>query len=536
MGDRQVSLYSYIMFMKLPTSTLRLILILGLSIFYSCEGQKNTTTASKNEDSKTPNIIIIYADDLGYGDIGSYGGVDMPSPNMDKLAEGGMRFTQGYASSATCSPSRFALLTGIYPWRNERAKILSGTAPLLIDPNQITLPKMLGEEGYHTGIVGKWHLGLGNGKVDWNEKIGPGPNEVGFDYAYIMAATQDRVPTVYIENGEVVGLEADDPISVSYKENFEGEPTGKENPELLKMKWHHGHNSSIVNEIPRIGFMKGGDKAKWVDENMADTFLVRAQNYIRSHKDDPFFLLYTLQQPHVPRTPHSRFVGKSGMGPRGDVIVEADWCIGELIKTLEEEKLLENTLIILSSDNGPVLNDGYYDDAVEKLGEHKPWGPLRGGKYSLFEAGTRVPFITYWKGKIEAGTSDAMISQIDLFSSIAAMVGSDQRTHDSQELLQALLGKSQEGREELILEATTRTAYRKGNWAYIPPYKGPAVNKFVNIELGNSQEEQLYDLSQDIGQQNNLASSHPDKLQEMKAGFEKIRGKGFGKTEQLELK
>jgi len=156
------------------------------------------------------------------------------------------------------------------------------------------------------------------------------------------------------------------------------------------MKWHHGHNSSIVNGIPRIGYMKGGEKAKWVDEDMADNFLAKAQDYIKTHKQSPFFLYYAMQQPHVPRTPHSRFVGKSGMGPRGDVIVEADWNIGQLIQTLETEGILENTLIVFSSDNGPVLNDGYYDDAVEKLGNHKPSGNLRGGKYSLFEAGTRV--------------------------------------------------------------------------------------------------------------------------------------------------
>ncbi|MBI9063623.1 MAG: sulfatase-like hydrolase/transferase [Marinilabiliaceae bacterium] len=216
------------------------------------------------------------------------------------------------------------------------------------------MPKKLKEKGYHTGIVGKWHLGLGDGQVDWNTSVKPGPNEVGFDYSYIMAATQDRVPTVYIENGEVVGLDQKDPIQVNYQQNYEGQPTGKKNPELLKMKWHHGHNNTIINGIPRIGYMKGGKAAQWTDENMADTFLVRAQQYVMQHKDEPFFLYYAMQQPHVPRTPHPRFAGASGMGPRGDVIVEADWCIGEFIKTLEEENLLENTLIIFSSDNGPV--------------------------------------------------------------------------------------------------------------------------------------------------------------------------------------
>lgn len=501
-----------------------------------CSSNQQASNTTSSDSQAPPNIIIIYADDLGYGDVGAYGATEMPTPNIDRLAEGGVRFTNGYASSATCSPSRFALLTGIYPWRNERAKILSGTAPLLIDPAQMTLPKMLREKGYHTGIVGKWHLGLGNGNVDWNQTISPGPNEVGFDYSYIMAATQDRVPTVYIENGDVVRLDPSDPIEVSYKENFPGEPTGKDNPEMLKMKWHHGHNSSIVNGIPRIGFMKGGDAAKWVDEDMADTFLVRAQRYIVEHKAEPFFLYYALQQPHVPRTPHSRFVGTSGMGPRGDVIVEADWCIGQLLATLEEEGLMDNTLIILSSDNGPVLNDGYYDDAVEKLGNHTPAGPLRGGKYSLFEAGTRVPFISYWEGKIKPGTSDALISQLDLFSSIASLVGSETRTGDSQELSDVLLGNSQNGREELVLEATTRTALRKGNWVMIPPYNGPAKNKNVNIELGNAKEFQLYNLASDIGEQNNLAESEKEKLAEMLADFKRIRGDGYQEIEKLELK
>ena len=509
-------------------------ILLGLNILLFIA---NCKSPEKQESPGTfPNIVIIYLDDLGYGDVGAYGSIYLKTPNIDKLAKGGVRFTDGYASSATCSPSRYALLTGTYPWRNEKARILSGTAPLLIDTAQMTIPKMLKERGYKTGIVGKWHLGLGDGNVDWNEHISPGPNEVGFDYSYIMAATQDRVPTVYIENGYVVGRDPEDPIAVNYEKNFPGEPTGKDNPEMLKMKWHHGHNSSIVNGIPRIGYMKGGDKAKWIDEDMADVFLAKARKYVQEHKDNPFFLYYALQQPHVPRTPHERFVGSSGMGPRGDVIVEADWCIGELVKTLEEEGLIENTMIILSSDNGPVLNDGYYDDAVEKLGDHKPWGPLRGGKYSLFEAGTRVPFITYWKGTILPASSNALVSQIDIFASLADLVGSQMVTPDSKQLLDVFLGKSQKGREDLVLEATTRTALRKGNWVMIPPYNGPAVAEHVNIELGNSEEYQLYDLRNDIGEQNNLAESNPDILKEMIDLFTDIRGGVPDNIEQLELK
>ncbi|MCG9972565.1 arylsulfatase [Gramella sp. YB25] len=483
-----------------------------------------------------PNVIIVYMDDLGYGDLSSYGANTIQTPNFDKIVNGGVKFTNGYATSATCSPSRYALLTGRYPWRNENAKILPGTAPMLIDTNQITLPKVLKKAGYYTGIIGKWHLGLADGNIDWNQQISPGPNEVGFDYSYIMAATQDRVPTVYIKNGTVENLEQDDPIMVNYDENFEGEPTGLDNPELVEMKWHHGHNNSIVNGIPRIGYMKGGEKAKWDDKDMAYTFLEEVKSFIGRNKEKPFFLYYAMQQPHVPRTPAPEFVGKSGMGPRGDVILEADWCVGELLKTLKEQELLENTLIVFTSDNGPVLNDGYYDDAVEKLGDHDPAGGLRGGKYSLYEAGTRVPFATYWKGRIEPTTNNAIVSQVDLLSSISHLVGINLQSEDSQNLKNVLLGESSQGRESVILEATGRTALRSGDYILIPPYKGAAVSQHVNIELGNSMDYQLYNIKSDPGQSENLVESQPEKLEEMIAQFKEIRGEINSEAEPLELK
>ena len=308
---------------------------------------------------------------------------------------------------------------------------------------------------------------------------------------------------------------------------MDGQPTGAKNPELLTMKWHHGHNQSIVNGIPRIGFMTGGKSAKWKDVDMADHFLAKAKSYVKAHKDEPFFLYYAMQQPHVPRTPHPRFVGKSGMGPRGDVIYEADWCIGEFMNTLEQEGLLENTLILFSSDNGPVLNDGYYDDAVEKLGNHTPTGGLRGGKYSLYEAGTHVPFFAYWKGTIKPKVSDALVCQVDIISSLAALVGSKQKGEDSEVLLDAFLGKTDQGRENLVIEAGKRTALIKGDWVMIPPYKGARKNREVNIELGNSENHQLFNLSKDAGEQHNLAKSNPKKLEEMVKEFEKIRGKKY---------
>jgi arylsulfatase A-like enzyme len=513
-----------------------LVWLLGLWVTFplaSCSQKP----AEKQQPEKKPNILFIYLDDLGYGDVSAYGVGTIQTPNMDRLANGGLRFTNGYASSATCTPSRYALLTGTYPWRNQDAKILPGTAPLIIDTAQMTIPKMLKAQGYETAVIGKWHLGLGNGFVDWNQEIAPNPNHVGFDHSHILAATQDRVPTVYIENGRVVNLDPKDPIQVDYDKNFDGEPTAISNPELLTMKWHHGHNNSIVNGIPRIGYMKGGDSAKWSDVDMADHFLEKGKAYIheKAKSDQPFFLFFPMQQPHVPRTPHPRFEGKSGMGPRGDVILEADWVIGEMLKTLEEEGVLENTLIIFSSDNGPVLNDGYYDDAVEKLGDHTPAGPLRGGKYSLYEAGTRVPFVTYWKGIIQPGISDVLVTQIDLLASLAALVGSEETGPDSQNLLDVFMGKSQKGRDSFVLEAYTKTALRAGDWVMIPPYPGPAVEKNVNIEMGNSPDYQLYNLKEDPGQKTNLAQSNPEKLEEMKKKYQEIRGDN-SKIEQVELK
>ena len=476
---------------------------------------------TRMHNQSQPNIVIIYLDDLGYGDLSCYGATALSTPNIDKLMGEGIRFTNGYASSATCTPSRYALLTGTYPWKNSGAKILPGDAPLIIDTTQMTLPKMLKQHGYTTAVVGKWHLGLGSGNVDWNKQISPNPNDVGFDYSYILAATQDRVPTVYVRNGMVKGVQPNDPLLVSYKQNFEGEPTALTHPEMLTMKWHHGHNNSIVNGVPRIGYMKGGRNAVWTDTSMASEFLGEAKKFVASAKGGPFFLYYAMQQPHVPRIPGPAFAGKSGLGPRGDVILEADWCVGQFMKTLEEQGLLDNTLIFFSSDNGPVLNDGYYDDAVEKNGSHKPAGVLRGGKYSLFEAGTRVPFSATWLGKIKPGTSDAIVCQMDLLNSVAALVDRPLSGFDSQNLLDALMGKSATGRTSLVLEASGKLALRKDDWIYIPPYEGPAVLKEVNIELGISSLPQLYNLKTDPAQQKNVAADNGKILEEMKSVFAK---------------
>lgn len=484
-----------------------------------------------------PNIIVILADDLGYGDVSAQGSTTIHTPNLDRLANEGIRFTNGYATSATSTPSRYALMTGMYPWKNEDAKILPGDAPLIIGESQYTLPKMMQEAGYVTAAIGKWHLGMGTGNVNWNETVRPNANDIGFNYSNLIAATNDRVPTVYVENGNVVGLDPKDPIYISYEKNFEGEPTAISHPEMLKMHWAHGHNQSIHNGIPRIGYQKGGKSALWVDEDMADYFTDIVKRFITENKKKPFFLYFGLHQPHVPRTPHGRFVGSSGMGPRGDAIIEADWSVGEIIAHLEKEGLLENTLVVFTSDNGPVLNDGYKDQAVELLGNHKPAGLLRGGKYSLFEAGTRVPFFVYWKGKIHPKVSDALVSQLDLMASIADLIKRPLKgAYDSENLLPVFMGKSDEGRKELILEANGKLAYRAGDWAFIPPYSGPARNLTGN-ELGNLPEGGLYNLKSDIGQQTNVADSNKERFETMQNRFIEItRGYYNPQVEEIELK
>ena len=482
-----------------------------------------------------PNIILIYTDDLGYGDLSCYGAIKLTTPNLDKLAQQGIRFTHAHSTSATCTPSRYALMTGQYPWRKEGTNILPGDALLIIPENTFTLPRMMQKAGYKTAIVGKWHLGLGNTlEKDWNSEIKPSPNEVGFDYSFIFPATADRVPTVFVENHKVIGLDISDPIHVDYKQKTGTEPTGKENPELLKMKASHGHDNTIVNGIGRIGFMSGGKTTRWTDEEVPYTFLLKAKQFIEENLPDrqagtrkPFFLYYPMTEPHVPRMPATMFKGKSGLGARGDVILQLDWVVGEIMKHLKLLGIEKNTILIFTSDNGPVLDDGYHDEAVEKLNGHTPAGVLRGGKYSIFEGGNRVPFIVSWPRMIKPGVSDAMISQIDLFASFAKLTKQQIKkgnAPDSYDVLGALMGRSKEGRD-LLIEHANGLAIVQNNWKYIEPNNGRAYNPATATELGNSPDPQLYDLRNDPGEKNNLAPRYPEKIKALAALLNKAKEK-----------
>jgi arylsulfatase A-like enzyme len=384
-----------------------------------------SASATETNLTGTPNIVYIYGDDIGYGDFSCYGATSVQTPSVDRLAKEGLRFTCAYCSSATCTPSRYSLLTGEYAFRQKGTGVLPGDAALIIKPGRATLPSILKKAGYATAVVGKWHLGLGEygSKADWNGEVKPGPLEVGFDYAFIMAATGDRVPCVYIENHRVVGLMAEDPMFVNYNEAYPGEETGVSIRDKLKLDWSHGHNNAVVNGIGRIGFMKGGQSALWKDEDMAEQFTQHAVEFIKRSQDKPFFLYFATHDIHVPRVPNRRFVGQTSMGPRGDAIVEFDACVNVILDLLDQLKLTDRTLVILSSDNGPTLDDGYKDGANEKVGSHRPAGPLRAGKYSLFEGGTRIPFIVRWPGHVQPGVSDALVDQVDLAASLAALTG-----------------------------------------------------------------------------------------------------------------
>jgi len=475
---------------------------------------------SSNLNVSRPNVIYIYADDLGYGDLSCYGATKIHTPNVDKIAAAGIRFTNGHCTSATCTPSRYALMTGEYPWRKKGTGILPGDAALIIPTDRTTLPNMFKKAGYKTGIVGKWHLGLGNAVAkDWNGEVKPGPNEVGFDYSFIFPATADRVPTVFLENHHIVALDPNDPIAVDYTKKIGNDPTGKEHPELLKLKSSpgQGHDGTIVNGIGRIGYMSGGKLARWVDEEVSSTFLAKAEGFIEENQHKPFFLYFAMTEPHVPRMPATRFKGTSGLGLRGDVILQMDWTVGELMKELKYLGIEKNTIVIFTSDNGPVLDDGYEDEAVAKLNGHTPTGPMRGGKYSALEGGTRIPLIIRWPGTIKPKVSDALVSQMDILASFSAFLKQSipaGDATDSENLMDVLLGKSDKGRSVYVEQGGALSVVKDG-WKYITPNNGVAVNKLVNIETGNSTEPQLYNLNNDIGEKHNLAAQYPEKVKEL---------------------
>lgn len=474
------------------------------------------TLTSSVAAAEKPNIIVIMADDLGYGDVSCYGATALQTPNIDRLAKEGQRFTSGYCSASTCTPTRFSLLTGTYAFRQKGTGIAPPNGPAIIQPGTVTLPSLLQQAGYKTAVIGKWHLGLGGPKgPDWNGKLSPGPLEIGFDHCFLLPTTNDRVPQVYVQDHRVLNLDPNDPLWVGNNKPAEDHPTGITHRDTLKLDWDYGHNGTIHNGISRIGFYSGGQQARFRDEDLADKWVEQSVHWIESHQKEPFFLFFASHDLHVPRMPHERFQGKTSLGFRGDCIVQLDWCVGELLKTLDRLKLAENTLVIFCSDNGPVLNDGYKDGAVEKLGTHQPAGPFRGGKYSVQEGGTRTPFIARWISKIPAGESTEVVCTVDLAASLAALVDAsvpENACLDSFNVLDALLGKPDaKGREHLIQQDNGQSGnlgFRVGQWKLQQhPVKSQNNPPRYTYEL--------FDLSQDPGEKTNIAAQHPEIVKQL---------------------
>lgn len=490
--------------------------------------------ARAGQAARKPNVILVYADDVGYGDVGAYGAKLIPTPNIDRMAAEGLRFTDAHCAAATCTPSRYSLLTGEMAFRKKGTGVLPGDAEMIIGLDRFTLADVFQQAGYKTGVVGKWHLGLGAGDVDWNGTVTPGPRQIGFDYAFLLPATNDRVPCVYVENDRVVNWDPDDPITVSYgtpvDESVPGTiyPDGQVNPEAMTYyPSSHGHNNSVINGIGRIGYMKGGKQALWDDESMADVLVTKARAFIEAHRDELFFLYFASQDVHVPRTPHPRFHGESELTYRGDAMVQLDWAAGEILETIKALGLDEDTIVIFSSDNGPVYDDGYVDgttvhtSTAEVDRGHDASGVYRGGKYHIYEGGTRIPLIVRWPGHIKPGVSDALVTQVDFLASFARMVGQqvpEGAAPDSRDCLDTLLGKDAEG-SEIILEQARGLAIRRGPWKYLEPH---ALRK-----KGKTTAAELYNTETDIGEQNNIIEEHPDVAKELAALLDTYRNQGL---------
>ena len=511
-----------------------------LLIVTSC-GESKTKEANTEKSEKTPNVIIIYADDLGYGDLSIQGATKVQTPNIDKLARQGRRFTDAHSVSAVCTPSRYALLTGEYPIRADSWGPLRTNTALLIDTTKVTLGKVFQEKGYKTACLGKWHLGFGEESNDWQVPLSPGPNDIGFDYYWGVPLVNSNGPYVYVENESIDGYDSNDPL-VFLGRNYQGSLKPSPTPTFPKEASRKAPNNFA-------GALKA--HLKYDDEKTGEYMAEKADNFITENKENPFFLYFSPTNIHHPLTPAPRFKGTSQAGLYGDFIHELDWIVGEIIESLEKNGLTENTMIIFTSDNGAMLNIGGRI-AMEK--GHKINGDLLGFKFGVWEGGQRVPFIVKWPGKVPAGTvSDQLISNVDMLATCAALVGQENevsmKEKDSKNVLSTFLGAPGQVRHELLIAPAGKTnlSLREDNWMYIPAhgsggftgskpedhawggYPAAAFAKSKNSDMKNGKlkEEappaQLYDLKADINQTNNVYDEHPKIVERMSKRLEELR-------------
>lgn len=502
-------------------------------------------SASSALAKSKPNVVLIFADDLGYGDLGCYGATKLKTPNIDKLAAEGRRFTDAHSSSAVCTPSRYGLLTGEYPFRGANGRGLWGPAPphspLLIPTDTLTIADLFKKSGYDTAVFGKWHLGFGEGRNEWKEPLRPGPQDLGFDYYFGMPVVNSAPPYVYVENDRIFGSDPNDPIFFAGRNKKDVTPITPIKP----------------REAQRSGNVYGGAKkahALFIDYEVGTKLTEKATTWIKDRKGKPFFCYFSTTNVHHPFTPAKRFQGTSESGVYGDFVHELDWIVGEVCKSLEESGVADNTLIIFTSDNGGMFNLGGREAA--KAG-HKINGDLLGSKFGIWEGGHRVPFIAWWPGKIEAGSvSNQLTISVDLMATFAALIGQKlENPKDSINMLPALTGNPKKPlRTEMFITPNKQShmAYRKGKWMYIPAkndggfrgsnpgehaWGGPAVTNLVhtpNSDIENGQLKpdaapaQLYDLETDVNQTNNLYHEHPEIVKEMAAVLAKFAPKNSG--------
>jgi arylsulfatase A-like enzyme len=456
-----------------------------------------TTSLASAADVVRPNIVLIMADDMGYGDLGCYGATKVATPHCDRLAREGRRFTDAHVPTASCSPTRFGLLTGGYPWHEGRVPgaLNAGEAYKLRD-DEPTLPKLLKAAGYSTACIGKWHLGTQRKRpVDWNAPLVPGPNAAGFDYYFGVINSHNQAPFVLVENEKIIGLKPGDRIAIA------GERDQTEGPRLR-------------------------------DENALEaTQAAKAVQFIEQNRERPFFLYYPTAAVHDPYTPGKRWQGTSEIGVYGDYIQEFDWAVGEVLAALDRLKLAENTIVIVTSDNGAQDNRG------AKWG-HKCNGDLRGSKGTAWEGGHRVPFIVRWPGKTPTNsTCGETVCHVDVMATLCAALNialPADAGPDSWNVLPAWLGQTsaQPLREATVCTGNNSLVYsiRQGDWKLIVNADGRYDHEVKGEHSrGPIAEPQLFNLANDPSERHNLAPSSPEKFQELAALLDRYREQGFSR-------
>lgn len=475
-----------------------------------------------------PNLVFILCDDLGYGDVKCNNpGGRIATPNVDRLAASGMRFTDAHTTSSVCTPTRYGVLTGRYNWRSHLQRgVLGGLSPLLIEPGRMTVAGMLRQQGYHTACVGKWHLGLGwapvAGKpkppadniegaehvwsVDFTKPISGGPLSVGFDCYFGIAASLDMVPYTFIENDRVTAVPTQD-MSL---------PMNIEKPKSRTRRGPGAPEFTAEGVLPALT----RKSVEYIDRRAADAKAGR-----------PFLLYLPLASPHTPIAPSPAWRGKSGLNAYADFVMETDWAVGQVLEALDRHGLADNTLVIFTSDNG--CSPQADIPKLQELG-HAVNGPLRGHKADIWDGGHRVPFIVRWSGKVKPGTtSDQLVSLVDFMATCADITGASlpgNAAEDSVSFLPALLGKTDKPLREALVHHSIegKFAIRQGRWklCLAPGSGGWSAPRDPQAIKQGLPAVQLYDMAQSVDEQRNQQAEHPEIVERLTRLLEKYVAEG----------